>query len=98
METPQDQQPVRRGPYKEESGRPIIDMDDEGALWSGVLAARRRPSNAPGRDVKDNYGDQSQKGPKIEDRQTGRHSSGVTTEQIDDYGNHFFLRTRLPPP
>ena len=59
---------------------------------------RKRSSIAPGRDARDSYGDQSQKAPKTEDRHTGRHASGETAEYIEDYGNHFPLRTRRPPP
>jgi len=42
-ETPQEQQPVRRQPGNEESGRPITDnMDVEGALWNGVQAGKKK--------------------------------------------------------
>jgi len=62
METPQEQQPVRRQPGNEKSGRPIRDnMDMEGALRSGVKAGKERSSSVSGGDAKDNYDDQSQK-------------------------------------
>jgi hypothetical protein len=42
MKTPQEQQSVRRQPDNEESGRPIrVNMDVEGALWSGVQAEKK---------------------------------------------------------
>ena len=96
METPQEQQTVRQQHGNEESGVPIRDMELEGAHWSGPQAGK--VIQHPGTGWKRQLRRPVPKGPKIEDRQTGRHSSGVTTEQIDDYGNHFFLRTRLPPP
>jgi len=78
MEKPQERQPVRRQPGNEENGRPIRDnMDVEGGTleWStggkeeGRLALRvgmQKTATATS--------------PKIEDRQTGRHSSGATAE------------------
>jgi len=82
MDTPQEQQPVRRQPGKKESGRPNRDnMDAEGGTleWStgGKEEGRLAP---PGRDAKDGYGNQPPKAQNIEERQKGLHSSGATAE------------------
>ena len=81
METPQEQQPVRRQPGDEESGRPIRDkMDVEGGALDWIFSReRRRSSSAHGRDEKDIYGDSPLKAPKIEDRLRGR-PSGATAK------------------
>ena len=42
MDTPQEQQPVRRQLGNEESGWPIRDnIDVDGAVWCGVQAAKK---------------------------------------------------------
>ena len=80
MEAPQVQQTVRRKPGNEESGRPVRDkVDVEGSTleWSKCGKEEGRQVTRNG-IKKDSYGDQSQNALKIEDRQTGRHSSGAT--------------------
>ena len=100
METSQEQQPVMRQPSNEENGRPIGgNMDAEGVTLEWSIGGTEEGRLAPQDGMQETATATSPKRPpKIEDRQKGRKSSGATVESIEDYGNHFPLRTKCPPP